>query len=126
MIKFTQKGDFKKTMGFLERSLEVVNLGLLDKYGREGVRALQNATPVDSGKTAQSWYYEIERKEGSASLYWCNDAMDADNDTPLAILIQYGHGTRGGTYVEGIDFVNPALKPVFDEMAERLWKEVTR
>lgn len=126
MVSFTQKGDLKKTMGFLERSLEIFNLGLLDKYGQEGVRALQEATPVDTGETAKSWYYEIERKDGAATIYWCNSKKDADGDFPLAILLQYGHATERGAFVYGTDYINPAMKPVFDKLAERMWKEVNK
>ena len=124
-IKFKQKGNFSKTEKFFERCKNLFKLGILDKYGREGVNALSMATPVDSGKTASSWRYEIENTNGNLSIVWVNDEVTREG-TPIAVLIQYGHGTRNGGYVQGRDFINPAIKPVFDKIANELWKEVTR
>lgn len=124
-IRFKQKGSFSKTEKFFERCKNLFKLGILDKYGREGVNALSMATPVDSGKTASSWRYEVTNTNGNLSIGWVNDEVTSEG-TPIAVLIQYGHGTRNGGYVQGRDFINPAIKPVFDKIADELWKEVTR
>ena len=124
MITFRQKGDFSKLTRFLERIKEAVHLGDLDKYGRQGVAALSSATPVDSGLTAESWYYEIENKNGSATITFNNSNIQ--NGVPIAIILQYGHGTRNGGWVEGRDYINPAIQPIFDEIANEAWREVTK
>ena len=124
MINIRQKGDFKNLSSFLERTKEKLNLGLLDKYGREGVAALQAATPKDTGKTSESWYYKIERKNGSVSLTFHNS--NQNKGVPIAIILQYGHATGNGGYVEGVDYINPALRPIFDKIAEEAWKEVKK
>ena len=124
MITFRQKGDFSRLTRFLERAKEAVRLGELDKYGRDGVAALESATPVDTGLTAKSWYYEIERKKGSVSISFHNSNIQ--NGVPIAIILQYGHGTRNGGWVQGIDYINPAIQPIFDEIAESAWREVTK
>ena len=122
MITFRQKGDFSKLTRFLERAKEAVHLGDLDKYGRQGVAALSSATPVDSGLTAESWYYEIENKNGSATIKFNNSNIQ--NGVPIAIILQYGHGTKNGGWVEGRDYINPAIQPIFDQIAKNAWKEV--
>lgn len=124
MINIRQKGDFKNLSSFLEKTKEKLNLGLLDKYGREGVAALQAATPKDTGKTSESWYYKIERKNGSVSLTFHNS--NQNKGVPIAIILQYGHATGNGGYVEGVDYINPALCPIFDKIAEEAWKEVKK
>ena len=124
MISFRQKGDFSKLTKFLERATESVKLGDLDKYGRAGVEALASATPVDSGLTANSWYYEIENKNGSASITFLN--RNIQNGVPIAIILQYGHGTGTGGWVQGRDYINPAIQPLFDKIADDAWKEVTK
>ena len=124
MINIRQKGDFKNLSSFLEKTKEKLNLGLLDKYGREGAAALQAATPKDTGKTSESWYYKIERKNGSVSLTFHNS--NQNKGVPIAIILQYGHATRNGGYVEGVDYINPALRPIFDKIAEEAWKEVKK
>ena len=124
MITFRQKGDFKKLTRYLERAKEVVKLGDLDKYGREGVAALSSATPKDTGLTASSWYYKIENKNGSAKITFNNSNIQ--NGVPIAIILQYGHGTRNGGFVEGIDYINPAIRPIFEKIANDAWREVTR
>ena len=124
MITFRQKGDFSKALGFLEKAKGLVNLSILDKYGREGVAALASATPFDSGETARSWYYEVERRKGSASIVFCNSNIQ--NGVPIAIILQYGHGTRNGGWVEGRDYINPAIQPIFDRIVDELWREVTK
>ena len=124
MINIRQKGDFKNLSAFLEKTKEKLNLGLLDKYGREGVAALQAATPKDTGKTSESWYYKIERKNGSVSLTFHNS--NQNKGVPIAIILQYGHATGNGGYAEGVDYINPALRPIFDKIAEEAWKEVKK
>lgn len=123
MISFRQKGDFSKLTRFLEKAKESVHIGDLDKYGREGVAALASATPVDSGNTANSWYYKIENKKGSAVITFYNSNIQ--NGVPIAIILQYGHGTRNGGLVQGRDYINPAIQPIFDKIAESAWKEVS-
>lgn len=123
MISFSQKGDFSKLTKFLERLKEGVGASQLDKYGRAGVAALSSATPVDTGLTSQSWYYEIESsKEGASIAFYNSNNQQGVN---IAIILQYGHGTGTGGWVEGRDYINPAIQPIFDEIAESAWKEVT-
>ena len=124
MITFRQTGDFSKFTGYMERIKESINAGELDDYGREGVAALKSATPKDSGLTANSWDYEIQRRNGHISIIFTNSNIQ--NEVPIAIVIQYGHASRNGGWVEGRDYINPAIRPVFDKIAESLWKEVTR
>ncbi len=124
MISFRQKGDFSKITRFLEKAKEAVRLGDLDKYGREGVAALASATPVDSGQTANSWYYEIENRSGSATISFHNSNIQ--NGVPIAIILQYGHGTGTGGWVQGRDYINPAIQPIFDKIVKEAWKEVTK
>ena len=124
MISFRQKGDFSKLTRFLERAKETVRLGDLDKYGRDGVAALASATPVDSGLTANSWYYEITRTNGSVTISFHNSNIQ--NGVPIAIILQYGHGTRNGGWVQGRDYINPAIQPIFDSIVDSAWKEVTK
>lgn len=124
MIKFRHKGDFSKTKRYLERAKEAIKLGDLDKYGREGVAALSSATPVDSGLTASSWYYEIERTKSSVTITFSNSNIQ--NGVPIAIILQYGHGTRNGGWVQGRDYINPAIQPLFDKIAVDAWEEVTK
>lgn len=123
MITFRQKGDFSKLTRFLERAKNTVKIGDLDKYGREGVAALASATPVESGLTASSWYYEIQNQNGSATISFYNS--NVNKGVPIAIILQYGHGTRNGGWVQGRDYINPAIQPVFDRITEAAWKEVT-
>lgn len=124
MIRFRQKGDFSKLTRFLEKAKEVVHLGDLDQFGRAGVAALASATPVDSGETARSWYYEISNKKGSVTISFHNSNIQ--NGVPIAIILQYGHGTGTGGWVEGRDYITPAIQPIFDQIAAEAWKEVTR
>ena len=124
MIKFRQKGDFSKLTKFLDKAKQKVNLGDLDKYGREGVAALKSATPVDSGLTSESWYYEIERTAGSTNIVFKN--RNIQNGVPIAVILQYGHGTGNGGWVEGRDYINPAIQPVFDKIVNDAWKEVIK
>ena len=124
MISFRQKGDFSKLNRYLERAKEAVHVGILDKYGREGVAALESATPTDTGLTAKSWYYKIERTNKSAKIMFCNSNIQ--NGVPIAVIIQFGHGTGTGGWVQGRDYINPAIQPIFDKIANEAWREVTK
>lgn len=124
MITFRHRGDLSRTKRYLERSKEAVRLRDLDRYGREGVAALASATPVDSGLTANSWYYEIKREKESATISFKNSNIQ--NGVPIAIILQYGHGTRNGGWVQGRDYINPAIQPIFDRITDEAWREVTK
>ena len=123
MITIHQKGDFSKLTRYLMKAKKGIRNVELDKYGRMGVEALSKATPVDTGLTASSWYYEIESTDKETSITFYNSNIQ--NGIPIAIILQYGHGTGTGGWVEGRDYINPALRSVFDEIAEKAWKEVT-
>ena len=123
-ISFNQKGDFSKANSFLINVKNGIRTSYLEQYGREGVAALSSATPVNSGLTASSWYYKIENKNGSAKIAFYNSNIQ--NGVPIAIILQYGHGTRNGGWVQGRDYINPAIQPLFDKIAENAWKEVTK
>ena len=125
MITIRQKGDFSKLDTFLERAKEAAKISQLDKYGRAGVDALSSATPVDTGKTAASWTYDIVHTENTVSIQFSNTNLTSDG-VPVAILLQYGHGTGTGGYVQGIDYINPALKPLFEKIADEAWREVSQ
>ena len=122
MIVFKHKGDFSKVTRYLEKAKKGVNIRSLDKYGQAGVAALAANTPVDTGLTANSWYYEITDKNGRAEISFCNSNIQ--NGVPIAIILQYGHGTRNGGWVAGRDYINPAIQPIFDEITKNAWKEV--
>lgn len=124
MITFRSKGDFSKLTNFLERAKEGVKIGALDKYGREGVAALSSATPTDTGNTSMSWFYKIERQNGSVSISFHNSNIN--KGVPIAIILQYGHGTGTGGWVQGRDYINPAIQPLFDRIADEAWREVTK
>lgn len=124
MIKFKSKGDFTKTISYMNKASKAINLSILDKYGKMGVAALAAATPVDSGKTSKSWRYEITRTSKSATITFLNSNIQ--NGVPIAIILQYGHGTRNGGYVQGQDYINPALEPVFKRLSDEAWREVTK
>lgn len=123
MIRVSHKGDFSKLSKFLEKAKNIGRSPDLDKYGRAGVAALASATPVDSGLTANSWYYEIEQKNGRAIISFCNSNIQ--NGVQIAIVLQLGHGTGTGGWVEGRDYINPAIQPVFDRIAQEALREVT-
>ena len=124
MIGFRHKGDFSKLSSYLERVKEAAKIGVLDKYGREGVAALSSATPVDTGLTASSWYYEIKRQNSSVSLIFNNSNIN--QGVPIAIILQYGHGTSTGGWLQGRHYIKPAIQPIFDRIAQEAWKEVTK
>lgn len=123
IVSFKQKGDFEKTTKFLHGLTETINRHRLEKYGRLGVEALRSATPRDTGKTAESWSYEIVEEPGRTSIYWRNNNV-IDGWANIAVLIQYGHATRNGGWVQGRDYINPAIRPIFDKIADDVWKEV--
>lgn len=129
MITYSHKGDFRKTFSFLKKA-QKLNFSILEKYGELGVKALEEATPKDTGLTAASWKYRIVKNGDGVSIEWYNTNVQMNaNGTfgqVIAILIQYGHATRSGTWVEGIDYINPALKPIFNQLAKDLWREVLR
>lgn len=124
MISFRERGDFSKASNKLERMLEVIKHSNLDKYGRDGVAALASATPKDSGQTAASWYYEIKHSGESTTISFLNSHIN--KGVNIAIILQYGHGTGRGGYVQGRDYINPAMRPIFDKIAEDAWKEITK
>lgn len=121
MIRFTLHGDFKNSERFFEGSKQLPRRirNIFNKYGQIGVGALEAMTPKDTGETAYKWTYELH----NWGISWNNDNL-APNGTPIAILIQYGHGTRGGGYVRGRDYINPALQPIFDKISDDIWREV--
>lgn len=124
-VNFTQKGNFNNFEKFLAKAVRikpVIRL-ILHKYGRRGVEALKNATPKDTGTTADSWYYEIEEENGASKIVWKNS--NVSDGYLIALLLQYGHGTGTGGYVKGTDYINPAIKGIFEQMADEAWREVT-
>lgn len=123
MVIVKQKGDFSKMEKFLNTISKKLYYRNLQKYAEQGVAALASATPIDSGTTANSWDYEIRQTKNSVSIYWTNS--NVNKGVPIAVIIQYGHGTRNGGYVQGRDYINPAMRPIFDKIAENVWKEVT-
>ena len=122
LIRITTKGDFNNTFRFLNKMSKFQINKILEKYGKMGVSALASATPVDSGKTAESWGYEISIGKEGATIYWTN--TNQNKGIYIAVILQYGHGTGTGGYVQGIDYINPAIRPVFDKIAEEAWLEV--
>lgn len=124
MIKFKQKGDFSKITKYFKKLRFFIRNIDFDKYGREGVTALKAATPVDSGETRDSWYYEIIKEDGNVKISFNN--KNIQNGVPIAIILQYGHATRNGGWVEGRDYINPTIQPIFDDIVTKAWKEVTK
>ena len=124
MISLKSKGDFKKTEKFLKTSLGRDWMSVLDKFGQKGVDALRANTPIDSGETKNSWSYEIIQNGSRISIYWKNSNIN--QGVNIAVILQYGHGTRTGGWVEGKDYINPALKLIFDELADSAWKAITQ
>lgn len=124
-ISFTAKGNWDKTDKFLNKAKRGDFFAVLEKYGEQGVRALQGATPKNTGRTAEAWTYQIESKSGYHSIHWLNTHEDSQGH-PIAVLLQYGHGTRQGGYVQGRDYINPAIRPIFDEIANAVWKVVNQ
>lgn len=125
MISFRHKGDLSKTTNFLKRAKQLDILRVLERYGQAGVAALASATPVDSGLTASSWYYEIKRERSGRYTISFNNS-NIQNGVSVAIILQYGHGTGTGGWVQGRDYINPAIQPIFDKLADDAWREVTK
>ena len=123
MISVKHKGDFSKTLRYLGKVSKAIKDIDLDRFGKAGVAALASATPIESGLTANSWTYEITRGSGSITIAFMN--TNINKDVPIAIILQYGHGTGTGGWVEGRDYINPAIQPIFDKIAENAWREVT-
>ena len=124
MINIKQKGDFSKTLRYLDYSKKAIKNMNLEAYAEEGLQALRAATPVDSGETADSWTYDIIKTDEGVTIQFNN--TNINDRVNIAIILQYGHGTGTGGYVEGRDYINPALRPIFDRLAEEAWKEVER
>ena len=124
MVRITHKGNFNNTERFLKGAPKIKYRRILEKYAKEGVKALASATPVDSGITANCWDYELKVGQGFYSISWTNS--NVVDGVPIAIILQYGHGTGTGGYVQGRDYINPAIKPIFDKISESLWQEVSR
>ena len=123
MFHLTSRQEGKKTEDFLKKAKELQIESVLNKYGSKGVQALAAATPIDSGRTASSWGYELERTGNGWSIHWTNDNIN--KNVNIAVILQYGHGTGTGGYVAGRDYINPALAPIFEEIANEAWKEIT-
>lgn len=124
MIGFRHKGDFSKATKYLNKLKHTNFVKNFEKYGKQGVAALASATPVDTGLTANSWYYKVEQTSDSISILYCNSNIQ--NGIPIAVILQYGHGTNNGGWVEGRDYINPAIQPIFDEIVKNAWGEVTK
>ena len=122
VIVFKQKGNWKKTRRFLKHCTALQLDEILDQYGREGVEALAKATPKATGKTAASWSYRVDKAKDRITITWLN--ANVVDGVPIAVILQYGHGTRNGGYVEGVDYINPAMRPLFERIAARAWGEV--
>ena len=124
MIRFKQKGDFKNLESFLNRAGKFDMRTFLDRYGREGVEALRSNTPIDSGLTASSWDYYIDTNKRTSKIVWTN--THNISGVNIAIILQYGHATKNGGYVQGQDYINPAIRPIMDKIADDVWREVRR
>lgn len=124
MITLKAKGDWSRTFSFFERCAENKFIKELDRYGKTGVEALSIATPYDSGDTASGWDYSIHRSKNRIAIHWTNS--NVIDGVPIAIILQYGHATKNGSWVEGRDYINPAIQPIFDDIANTAWKELTR
>lgn len=123
ILTYKTKGSFENTNKFFKKMSQKNIFKSLDKYGEEGVAALTASTPVDTGKTASSWSYEIRKTNSSISIIWKNSNIV--DGVPIAVVLQYGHGTATGGYVQGVDYINPALQPIFERISKEIWKEVT-
>jgi hypothetical protein len=124
LISFKQNGDFSKTINFLTKSSKTDISKILDQFGKDGVTALSENTPIDSGLTANSWSYKINNSRGSATISWYNSNIV--EGVSIAIILQYGHGTQNGGWIEGRDYINPAIQPIFDKIANKAWEEVNK
>lgn len=124
MIKFSHKGDFSKAKRYFKRVSKAARIEDLEKFGAEGVAALSSATPVETGLTARSWYYEITNESGRVTISFHNSNIQSG--VPIAVILQYGHGTRNGGWVQGRDYINPSIQPIFDKIVHDAWEEVTK
>lgn len=122
MIKINHKGDFSKTFEFLQRPKKYDSI--MRKYAEQGLQALRDATPIDTGITANSWYYKIENNNGITKISYHNSNIV--NGVNIAIILEYGHATKNGGWIQGKKYINPAIQPVFDTIVEEVWKEVTK
>lgn len=122
MIRFEQKGDFSGIERALKKDQRIDYLAILDKFGKIGADALAANTPIRTGLTANSWGYEIAKDKDKYTIYWTNSNIE--NGVPIAVILQYGHATRNGGFVQGRDYINPAIQPIFDMIANDAWKEV--
>jgi hypothetical protein len=123
-ITFTHKGNFDKTESLLRKNHKKLLSSILNEYGQLGVEALRSATPKDTGKTSESWSYQITEGMGRIGIVWTNS--NVNDGVNIAVILQYGHGTKNGGYVKGIDYINPAMKPIFDKIAEDAWRKVVQ
>jgi hypothetical protein len=126
MLRVQVRGSFQNVESFLNRMKQRQQFAPLHKYGAIGVAALSGATPVESGLTAASWYYEIVSKPGYFAIHWLNSHIEEPGTIPIAVLLQYGHATGNGGYVQGRDYINPAIQPIFDQIVTDMWREVTK
>jgi len=124
IISTRVEGDYEKTLSWLKQLKFNRKMKLLESYGAKGVEALEQATPRRTGKTASLWEYEIKQTSKTITIIWRN--LNVVNGVNIAMILQYGHGTKGGGYVKGVDYINPALKPIFDEISENVWKEISK
>lgn len=124
-IVIKNQGSFRKTLAYMIKASYVLRDTNLEMYGKLGVEALRDATPVDSGETADSWDYVVVREDHTAKIVWTNRKTVGDEHVPLAILLQYGHADKSGVWVEGLDYINPALRPIFENIASKIWKEAS-
>ena len=123
MFSVTHKGNFNNIERFLRKNQKIDIDHYLEKFGQAGVEALSKATPKDTGLTSESWYYRIDKDKDKTTITWCN-SNTIDDWYNVAIGIQYGHGTVSGVYVQGVDYINPAMRTIFDELANQIWEEV--
>lgn len=123
-ISFKTKGSFKNTETFFKKALKKDYMDILKKYGEEGVSELKKNTPVKTGKTASSWYYDIKKTKDYITISWNNS--NKSNNIPIVVLLYYGHSMPNGSYIQGIDFINPTLEPIFKKLSESVWEEVTK
>jgi hypothetical protein len=126
VIKVQTSGSFAQSQAFLQRMKNREQFKALEKYGAIGVAALKNATPKDTSETANGWYYETVSHPGYFAIHWGNSHVEEPGKLPIAAIIQYGHATRRGGYVQGVDYINPAMRPIFDQIAADMWREVTK
>jgi hypothetical protein len=126
VIKVKTSGSFAKSSAFLQRMKSREQFNVLQKYGPIGVAALKSATPQETSETANAWYYQVVNKPGYFAIHWLNSHIEEPGAIPIAAIIQYGHATGNGGYVQGLDYINPAMQPIFAQIVTDMWKEVTK